>query len=67
MEPTAVSDHRLMGPRLTDAVLEDTHSPLRREMATLWDTIFDNLPQSCEGKLTHIKYVRRLRHSGHNL
>ena len=49
MVPTAVSDHRLMGPRLTDAVLGDTHYSLRRETATLWDTIFDNLPQSCKG------------------
>ena len=57
MVPTAVSDHRLMGPRLTDAVLEGTHSPLRREMATLLDTIFDNLAQSSEGKPTHMKYV----------
>ena len=34
---------------------ERTHTPLRREMATLLDTMFDNLAQSCEGKLTHMK------------
>ena len=39
MEPTVVSDRRLMGLTLTDVVLEDTHSALRREMATLLDNI----------------------------
>ena len=41
MVPTAVSDYQVMGPRLTDAVLEGTHSPLRRETNTLWDAILD--------------------------